>query len=297
MLNKAQKKPLPKGLKLFLYWLLLNVGLMMMSLGVHFFEVPNNFAIGGVGGISVVLSKYITPAVHWLNQPVIMAIINVFLLILGFIILGKGVGLKTLICTLIYTAEVYLLDLVNPITAPLTADPLLELAFAVFLIGGGSAIIFNLRASSGGSDIIALIIKKFTKADIGLSVLIAEFAIACLAFTYGVDIGLYSLLGVFVKTFVIDGVIENITKTKYVTIITNKPEVVSQVILNYIKRGFTSYEAKGGFTGEPRTVILTVCRRSQAIRLKLKLHEEDPESFVIITDANEIVGKGFSEKI
>lgn len=297
MINGVNKKPLPKGLKLFLYWLLLNVGLMMMSLGVHFFEVPNNFAIGGVGGISVVLAQYITPHVHWLNQPVIMAIINVFLLILGFIILGKGVGIKTLICTLIYTAEVYLLDLVNPIEAPLTADPLLELAFAVFLIGGGSAIIFNCRASSGGSDIIALIIKKFTKADIGVSVLIAEFLIACLAFTYGVDIGLYSLLGVFVKTFVIDGVIENITKTKYVTIITTKPDVVSQVILNYIKRGFTSYEAKGGFTGDPRTVILTVCRRSQAIRLKLKLHEEDPESFVIITDANEIVGKGFSEKI
>ena len=278
-----------------LYWLVLNLGIFLLSFGVYMFEVPNNFAMGGVGGISIVIAPYIEPHVSWLTQPVIMAMLNALLLIIGLIFLGKAMTLKTLYCTAMYSLEVYRMDEIHPMDAPLTDKTLLEMVYAVVIMGAGSAIIYNCRASSGGSDVIALIVKKYTGLHIGSAVLVSDILIACLSFLFGPEVGLLSILGILMRSFVIDGVIDNITNTKYVTIITVNPEVVSQLILEKIKRGFTRYEGYGGYTGEPRTIIITVCRRPQAMRLKQKLHEVDPTAFTIITDANEILGKGFSE--
>lgn len=278
------------------YVLVLNLGVFLLSFGVYMFEAPNNFAMGGVSGISIILSGWLQPLVGWLTQPVIMAILNVVLLIVGLIFLGKSMTLKTMYCAAMYSLEVYLLNFI-PIDLPVTGNLLLELIFAVVLVGGGSAIIYNCRASSGGSDIIAFIVKKYTGLHIGAAVLVSDFLVSCLSFMNGAEIGLLCILGVAVKTFVIDGVIENITKTKHVTIITVNPDVVAKVILENINRGFTKHKAQGGYTGEERTVIITVCRRAQAARLKAKLHEVDPTAFVIITNVNEILGKGFSERM
>lgn len=286
------------------YFLILNLGVLLLSFGVYMFEVPNHFAVGGVGGISILLSNVITRHVPWLTQSVIMAIINGVLLVIGLILLGKGLTFRTIYCSVAYSFEVWVMGKIHYMAAPLTDIPFMELVLAILLTGSGGAIIFNCDASSGGTDIIGLIFKKYTGLNIGTAMLFADFIVACLAFVVykddpGIDsvkIGLLSLLGVFARTFVIDGVIDNLTNTKYVTIITVNPDVVSKLILKEIDRGFTRYEAEGGYTGEARTVIMTVCRRAQAVRLKSKLKEEDPTAFVIITDANEILGKGFSEK-
>lgn len=306
MIKDKPEKELPKPLKTALYWCVLTFGVLLLAFNVYFFDAPNHFAMGGMGGLSIVLSSFITKNVEWLTQPVLLAMLNVFLLIIGLIFLGKSMTLKTLYCTLLYTFAVWFFSFFFPHTLPITAtpdnprgQPLLEVVYAVLLSGTASAIIFNCRASSGGSDIIALIFKKYTNVNIGIALMFADFGIACLSFLtdVGVEIALISLLGVFTKSFVIDGVIENITKTKYVTIITANPDKASEVILKHIHRGFTQVDGVGGYTGEPRTVILTVCRRAQAIRLKLLLREEDPDAFVIITDVNEIMGKGFSSKM
>lgn len=297
--------PRKKGIKQTVrYVLLLNLGVLLLSFGVYMFEVPNHFAVGGVGGISVLLSNYITPHVSWLNQPVIMAIINGVLLLIGLVLLGKGLTVRTIYCSVAYSFEVWLMGVIHPMNSPLTDKPLLELVFATLLTGSGGALIFNCDASSGGTDIIGLIFKKYTGLNIGTAMLFADFVIACLAFVVykddpginNIEVGLFSVLGVFARSFIIDGVIDNLGKTKYVTIITDRPQIVSRVIIEQIDRGFTEYPAKGGYTGEEKTVIITVCGRAQATRLKAKLKEEDPSSFVIITDANEILGKGFSER-
>lgn len=301
--NPPQMTQAPQGkgqsslLKKTGYFLTLNAGVLLLAISMFLFNAPNNFALGGMGGLSILLAKYITPQISWLTQPVILAILNGILLIVGLIFLGKSMTLKTIYCTIAYSLEVYLLDLI-PLQRPMTQQPLLELVYAIIISGAAHAIVFNCRASTGGSDIIALIVKKFAKINIGAALLAADFLIAGLSFwTFGPEIGLYSVLGVFAKSFVIDGIIENIAKTKYVTIITSNPDKVSEVILDYIHRGYTKFNAEGGYTGEPRTVVITVCRRSQAVRLKARLHEVDPTSFVIITDANEILGKGFAERI
>lgn len=297
MLNTIPDKKPNKVVSGIKYWGMLNLGVLLLSISMFLFNEPNHFTLGGMGGLSIVLAKYITPQVEWLTQPVLLAILNGFLLVLGLIFLGKGLTILTIYCSIAYSLEVWLFSLI-PVKLPLTDQPFLELVYAVMLSGAAHAIVFNCHASTGGTDIIALIIKKFSKMNIAPALLAADFLIACLAFfTFDVRTGLFSVLGIFAKSFVIDGVIENLAKTKYVTIITVNPQIVSEVIIDYIHRGYTKYKAEGGYTGEERTIIITVCRRAQAARLKAKLHEVDPTAFTIITDANEILGKGFSERM
>ncbi len=275
------------------YWGILNLGIFSMSIGVYLFEAPNFFVMGGVSGLSILLAHYITPLVGWLTQPVLLMGLNILLLIIGFIFLGRGVTFKTIYCALVYSLEVWLMSLIHPMDAPLTDATLLEAVYAVLTIGLGCAIMFHCGASSGGSDIIALIVKKYTNLNIGNAVIVSDLVVSALAFFFGAEAGLLSILGLLLRAFVVDGIIENIARTKYVTIITANPETVSKVIIEDIDRGFTKYDAEGGYTGDKRTIIITVCSRSQAMKLKLRLRETDPTAFTIITDANEILGKGF----
>ena len=279
-----------------LYWVVLNLGTLLLAAGVYFFKAPNNFATGGVSGLSIILANF-TKGVPWLGQTEIMTIINVVLLIIGFIFLGRGCGFKTAYCRLVYTGEMQLMKLI-PIQLPLTDEIFLEFVFAMLLTSAGSAIIFNCRASSGGTDIVALIIKKYTKMDVGTALLVTDFLIAASTFfIFDIRTGLLSLLGLFTKAFLVDGVIENIGKSKYVTIITEKAEEITPFIIEAMHRGYTSFKATGGFTGAEKTVILTVCKRGEALKLKMRIHSVDPAAFVILTDTNEIVGKGFRDTL
>ena len=279
-----------------LYWVVLNLGTLLLAAGVYFFKAPNNFATGGVSGLSIILANF-TKGVPWLGQTEIMTIINVVLLIIGFIFLGRGCGFKTAYCSLVYTGEMQLMKLI-PIQLPLTDEIFLEFVFAMLLTSAGSAIIFNCRSSSGGTDIVALIIKKYTKMDVGTALLVTDFLIAASTFfIFDIRTGLLSLLGLFTKAFLVDGVIENIGKSKYVTIITEKAEEITPFIIEAMHRGYTSFKATGGFTGAEKTVILTVCKRGEALKLKMRIHSVDPAAFVILTDTNEIVGKGFRDTL
>lgn len=303
--EKKRKKPTKKQvIHEIISWVLMTLGTVLVAAGVYFFKAPNHFATGGVSGISIVLAKFVP-----LNQSTLVMIINVLLLILGFIFLGKGCTFRTLYCSLMYSAENMLLEYLLPIekipgavlsggTYTLSNQPLMELVYAMLLTGIGSAILFNCRASSGGTDIVALILKKFTKLNTGMALLITDSLIAFSTFfIFGAQAGLFSVLGLFSKAFIIDGVIENIGKTKYITIITTKPELIGEYILTTMKRDFTSYKATGGYTGAEKTVLITVCKRGEALKLKYNVKKVDSTSFVIITDANEILGKGFRETL
>lgn len=281
------------------YWLILNIGILMMAFGTYYFKAPNNFATGGISGLAIILCKFTEPKISWLGQTELTSIINVFLLIIGFIFLGKGCSLKTAYCTLVYSGEMQLMKLIysaiTPDPLPFTNQLFLEFVFAMLLTGAGSAIIFNSKASSGGTDILALIVKKYTPLqDVGMALLVTDFAIAFSAFfVFGVQAGLFSILGLFTKAFLIDGVIESIAKSKYVMIITSHPETVAPFILEGLHRSFTSLKAQGGYTGEERTVLITVCKKMEAFKLKNKLHKVDPEAFVILCDTSEIIGRGW----
>lgn len=277
----------------------MTVGSIMMGLSVALFQTPNKFTIGGVGGLSIVISNYTSS--FGLTQSYVMIIINVILFIIGFILIGRKSMVRTIYCTVVYNILIWILEYTNFIgvitggQTTLTGEPFLELVYAVLLMGIGGALIFNSGSSSGGTDIVALILKKYTKINVGMALMIVDLTVAVISifvFT-SVEIALFSLMGLFTKSFLLDGVIESLGKTKYLTIITKNHELISPYILKVINHGYTVYDAEGGYTGEKKKVIITVCKRSEALRLKLKLKQLDPQAFVIISDANEILGKGF----
>ncbi len=281
-----------KAIKQLKYWSFLNFGILLMAVGIYFFKATNNFATGGVSGISVILSRLLPT----FTQAEYMLVINILLLILGVIILGKKCGLLTIYSSIVMSAENWLFEHFIPLDAPLTASPLLELVYAVLLTGIGSAIVFKCNASTGGTDIVALILKKYTSLNVGQALLLSDFIIAASTFfVYDIKTGLFSLLGLFAKVFIVDDILDSINMCKSFTIITTKADEIDEYIIKELHHGATSYRATGAYTGEGKTVIITVCRRSEALRLRKKIKEIDPHSFIIITKTSEIMGKGFRD--
>lgn len=274
------------------YWAFLNMGILMMSVGIYFFKTPNSFATGGVSGISIVLA-ILFPSV---SQATFMLIINVVLLILGVIILGKECGMLTIFCSLMMSVETWLFEYFVPLKKPLTNSPLLELVYAVLLTGIGAAIIFRSKASSGGTDIVALILRKYTSMNVGRALLLSDFLIAASTFfVAGVSAGLFSLAGLFAKVFVVDDILDSMNMCKAFTIITTKAQEIDEFIMNDMNHSATVHKAVGAYTGESKQIIITVCRRTEALKLRKRVKEIDPHSFIIITKTSEIMGKGFRD--
>lgn len=279
-----------KARKLVKEYALLTLGTILMVMGIYFFKFPNHFSTGGVSGISVILAHYfpnITPGDFVL-------VINVLLLLLGFAVFGKGFGGKTAYVSLLMSGLTWVLERVIPMAQPMTDQPLVELIFAVSLPAVGSAILFNLDASSGGTDIVAMILRKFTSLDIGKALMCSDLIITLLAFAaFGPTVGLFSILGLVIKSLLVDMVLENINTHKYFHIITTRPEEIETYITGTLHRGATELSGQGAYTHEGRTVLLTVMNRHEAVLLRKHVRQVDPKAFVLIINTGEIVGKGF----
>ncbi|MBQ8073211.1 MAG: YitT family protein [Clostridia bacterium] len=271
-------------------WALITLGVLIMSVGIYFFKFPNHFSTGGVTGVAIVLARYFS----WITPGTFVSIFNVGLLLLGFLVLGKSFGARTAYASLLMSGLLQLMEVLFPLDHPLTSQPLMELLFAVGLPAVGSALLFNLDASSGGTDIVAMILRKYTSLNIGIALLCSDTIItlaACVAF--GMETGLFSLLGLIVKSLFIDVVTDNLRIQKCFHIITSHPEHIEQYITNTLGRGATRLHGEGVYTHDGKTILLTVVSRHQAMLLRNYIHTEDPTAFLIITTSTEIIGKGF----
>ena len=271
-------------------YFLLTIGTLLIALGVYFFKFPNNFSTGGVSGISIILGRYVSA----ITPGAFVFIINQALLVVGFLVFGRSFGVRTAYSSLVLSFATWGLEYLCPMLQPMTDEPLLELVFAVALPAVGSAILFNIQASSGGTDIVAMILRKYTNLNIGNALLFVDFSItlaACAAF--GMETGLFSMLGLMLKSVIVDMVLENIKVHKCFQIITSKPEAIVEFITSELHRGATEMHGEGAFTHEDKTVILTVVTRAQAIRLRQFARQVDAHCFILITNSTEIIGKGF----
>lgn len=271
---------------------LMTLGSALVAVGVYFFKFPNHFSMGGVSGLSILLGQLIPATV--VTPGVINTAINVLYLILGFAVLNRGFGLKTVYCSLLYSVLVQALEWVCPLNGPLTDQKMLELFFAVILPALGSAILFNLDASTGGTDIMAMILKKFTGLDVGRALLISDVLIAAAAlFIFNIETGLFSLLGLALKSILVDSVIESLNRRKSFTVVTHDPEPICRYITETLGRGATVWQGQGAYTHQDQYVILTALSRHQAVQLRNHLRQTDPNAFMLITNSSEIFGKGF----
>ena len=272
-------------------YLLLTAGVLLVVIGVYFFKFPNNFAIGGVTGLAMIVSNLTGGA---LSSATIVTIVNSVLLVIGLIVIGKDFGIKTIYGSLLLSLSLQLLEVIYPMSAPFTTEPVLELAFAVGLPAVGAAILFNCGGSTGGTDIVAMILKKFSSFDIGQALFISDVVLTLLAFpTFGMQTGLLSFLGLIMKSTIVDMVIESMNLCKYFTVICDDASAISDYIVHQLKRSATVCDATGAFSGQNKKIILTVMNRSQAVQLRQFIRREEPGAFILITNTTEIIGNGF----
>ncbi len=272
-------------------FLIITISIFIMAVGVYFFKFPNNFCFGGVTGAAVVFAK-ITP----LSASAFSFVVNFLLLGLGFIFLGKEFALKTTYATVLLSALLLVFEKFHPMEHPLSNEPMLELVFAITLPAIASALLFYEGASSGGTDVVAMIVKKYTHVqDIGIALFITDLIMIIIAcFVFDIKTALYSFVGLTVKSFLIDAIIENIMLRKSVMITCDDKDAICQFIIKDLNKSATIVKAKGAYSNEDKYLIFTTLTRQQAAAVRAYIHRNHLKAFISMSSTSEVFGKGFS---
>ena len=271
--------------KRMMEYIIITFAVVLMDVGIYVFKFPNNFSFGGVSGMAVVFSHFIPMTSAQINL-----VINLILLVIGFIILGRDFGVKTAYVTVVSSLLLNVFEKVFPMDKALTGNIMLELCFA--------ALLFFENASGGGTDIVAMIIKKYSTMNISGALFLVDCAIVVVSFmVFDLTTGLCSVLGLMAKTLLIDKSIERMKLNKYFTIISSKPDVICEFIMKELNRSATVYHGEGVYTHKDKKIILTVVDVGQAVLLQRFIDEVDPQAFLMVTKSSEVVGKGFMSYI
>lgn len=274
-------------------WTALTFGTTLIAVGVGLFEFLNHFTTGGVSGLSLILG-YFFPAV---GAAGFLPVFNFSLLLLGFVFLGRSFGLRTVYCSSLLSVEIFLLEKLLERTVPLTDEPMLETVFMILLPSLGCAILFWLDASSGGTDILAMIIKKYTGWKITFALFVSDFLIVSLLFfVYGWEAWLFSILAFLSRVLLMDYLLQRMNTAKYCTVITSPAyrEAICAFILQDLGKSATVCDVFfGAYTQEKKSVLLVVLTHKQAIRLKTYAKTLDENIFIIVTSSSDVTGEGF----
>jgi uncharacterized membrane-anchored protein YitT (DUF2179 family) len=276
--------------KWFISYTLIIIGAFIMASGFVLFITPYKIVPGGVYGISIVLH-------HLFGTPVglIALCFDIPLTLIGIKILGPRFGVKTVVgfvFTAVFVDSLTYLWGEQPLVEN---DALLSSIFGGVMVGLGLGLIFKAKATSGGSDIVAMIIAKYTRLPLGQLMILVDSAIVFVGFAAFRDwkIPLYSLIVIFITGKVIDVVLEGISYDKTLFIISEKAEEIRNKIIVDLNRGGTFIQGKGMYNGKDRTIIYTVVNRREVAMLQEFIHKTDPSAFMTVINANEIIGEGF----
>ena len=271
------------------HFFLLTASTLLMAFGTYFFKFTNNFTFGGITGLAVLVARTGLMSAGDFNL-----IASMLLLIAGLIILGKEFAARTAYCSILLSVALSVMERLWPMSEPLTTQPMLELCFAIALPALGSAVLFNFGSSSGGTDIIAMILKKYSSFDIGRALMISDAVITTASFfVFDIETGLYSFLGLAIRSFMIDNFIESFNLSKYFNVVCDNPEPICDFIVHTLGRSASVCLAKGAYSGKDKYLILTALNRVQAVKLRNFIKVQDPEAFILISNTSEIIGKGF----
>lgn len=277
-------------MKQFRSYLFITLGAFFVAMGVCLFFIPANLATGGVTGLAIVIHNLV-PVISIGNA---LLILNITLFIIGFLTIGKSFGIKTIYATVVLTGIIYFFDLLIPIHGPLVDDLLVNLIAGILISGFGLGIVFNQNASTGGTDIIAKILNKYLNFDIGRSLLLADLIVVSLAaYSFGIELAVYALLGIVMNGFIIDAAIEGFNLKVSVSIISTKSADIQDYIVNELERGATIYTAKGAYTMNDKEIITSIMDRKEFVRLKTHVKEIDSNAFVMVSNVREVLGEGF----
>lgn len=266
------------------------IGCILISIGINMFLSPHTIAPGGLSGLSVVLSK-----ISGLSVSTIMLIIGIPLIVFSIKILGKKNALKTLIGMLLLSLCLKLTSSLSQVTV--TNDVLLSAITGAILLGLGQGIIFSIDGSTGGTDLIALMVNKAIPSITLSKCLICIDGLVVISsgiVNKNLETGLYSAISLCIIVKMIDFIVAGFDYSKSFMIITNEEEALKNAIVNDIKRGITILEGKGGYTDSSKSVLIVVVNKNQEIHLKKLIKKVDKNAFIIVSNVHEVFGEGFT---
>jgi len=282
---------LKRSRRALLEYLLLLAGATLQAAALRLFLVPANLASGGVSGMAQLLH-------HVTGWPIGLMILigNVPLFLLGWRFLG-GVGFaaRTLLTVVFYSFMVDLLPRL-PVFPPqgITDDIVLNALYGAVVSGVGYGLVYRARGSSGGSDILARILRHYRAIPMSQSYLLLDSLVVLAAgFVFGWKEALYAIVALYVSGLVSETVLEGAGTVRTALIITARPQEIAQRVLDELERGLTTWKASGAYTGTERLVLYCVIARSEVARLKAIVQEADPSAFLVIGQAHEALGEGF----
>ena len=260
--------------------------MFIISCSIYFFLIPSGIVVGSISGLSMVLNQVI----H-LPISVITFILNVGLLIIGFIFIGKEFGAKTVYTSVLLPLFLAVFEIVIPLEESLTQNSVYDLISYTLIIAFGQAMLFNVNASSGGMDIVGKIISKYTHLEIGKALTICGIITAATSiFVYDISTMIVSLIGTYANGQAVDYFVGGFNKRKRICILSEHYEEIMKYIMEDMNRGVTVYSAVGGFDKVPKIELVTIMTTSEYKKLLNYLHQSDYKVFVTISTVNEVIG-------
>lgn len=258
--------------------IILTVAVAIIAAAVFFFLVPSHTSVSSISGLGIVLSNFIP-----LPLSAITMILNMVLLIIGFLTCGKEFGAKTVYTSILLPLFIGLFELVFPNFSSMTGSQELDVLCYILVVSIGLSILFNRNASSGGLDIVAKILNKYLHVELGRAMSLAGMCVALsAAFVYDKKTVVLSVLGTYFNGIVLDNFIFDHNKKRRVCIITEKEEELRKFIINDLHSGATIYEAIGAYNFEKHNEIITIVDKSEYQKLMTFINREDPKAFITV---------------
>ncbi|MBQ2923351.1 MAG: YitT family protein [Tyzzerella sp.] len=271
---------------------IVTIGTLIVASGVFFFMLPSNVVAGSLTGLVMVLTNFIP-----IKISVLTFILNAFLLVIGFIFIGKEFGGKTVYSSILLPIFLGIFEFAFPNNQSLTNDVLLDTICYLLIVSVGIALLFRVNASSGGLDIVAKILNKYAHIELGKAMSIAGMVTAFSSIlVYDKKTLVMSILATYANGIILDNFIDGYNRRKRVCILSSNYEQIQDFITNELKRGVTLYQAIGGYKKEEKTEIVTILTRSEYGALLNYLHSVDKSAFVTVSTVNEVVGEWNSKR-
>ena len=273
-------------------FLTITLAMFIISVAIYFFLIPSGVITGSVTGLAMVLAKITSLSISTLTF-----VINAFLLILGIVLIGKEFGTKTIYASLLLPLFLAVFERIYPNNISLTQNAVFDMATYILILAFGQTILFRVNASSGGTDIIAKIVNKYTHMDLGKACTLVGLLI-CTTSLIVYDIGalVVGALATLANGQTVDYFIDGFNKKKKICILSKEYEVIQDYIMNTLKRGVTLYSAKGGYDKTEHTELVTIMATNEYKKLLYYLQESDIEAFVTVSTVNEVIGTWNTKK-
>ncbi len=266
---------------------LISFATFVIAAAVYFFLIPSKVVIGSISGLAIVIAELVP-----LSISMITMILNVILLVIGFLLLGKEFGMKTVYTSLLMPIFIAVFEQFIPLNGSLTGSSIYDIAADILLVAFGQAILFNVNASSGGIDILAKILNKYCHIEIGKAVSAAGIVTAMTSIlVYDIGTLIISILGTLANGQAVDYFTSGLNRKKKISIISDNYEKIEDYILHTMHRGVTRYQVIGSYNNETKVELVTIMDTNEYKKLLVFLHQYPEKVFVTVSNVSEILGE------